>query len=63
VDAVNVEDVGNQTVTVRAKCHDQECTIKLEFPFRITRRDDAETWHHVMTAVNNCSFFEPSIAL
>lgn len=62
VDSVNVEDIGHRVVTVRAKCHGEECVIKLEFPYRITRSDDKETWHHVMTAVNNCVFFDPSIA-
>ncbi len=62
VDSVNVEDVGHQVVTIRAKCHGEESVIKLEFPFRITQRDDEETWHHVMTAINNCVFFDTSIA-
>jgi len=62
VDSVNVEDVGKQVVTIRAKCHNEECTIKLEFPFQILSRDDKDTWHHVVTAINNCVFFDPSIA-
>ncbi len=63
VESINVEDVHHNTVDIRAKCHGQECTIRLEFPFRITRREDEETWHHIQTAINNASFFEPSIAL
>lgn len=62
VDSVNVEDVSNDVVTIRAKCHGQESVIKMEFPFRITRREDKETWHHVQTALNNAVFFDPSIA-
>ncbi len=62
VDSVNVEDIGNHTVTIRAKCHDKEAVIKLEFPFRITQRRDDETWFHVQTAINNASFFDPSVA-
>lgn len=62
VDSVNVEDIGNDTVTIRARCHDKEAIIKMEFPFRITQRKDEETWHHVMTAVNNATFFDPSVA-
>jgi hypothetical protein len=63
VDSVNVEDVGHHTVTIRAKCHGAEAVIKIEFPFEITRREDKETWHHVMTAINAATFFDPSIAL
>ncbi len=62
VDAVNVEEQGNDHVTIRAKCHGEECVIKLEFPFRIERRDDKETWHHIQTAINNACFFDKSIA-
>ncbi len=61
VDSVNVEDVHNDTVDIRAKCHGEECVIRLEFPFRITRRDDKETWHHIQTALNNATFFDKSI--
>lgn len=62
VDSVNVEEVGNQSVVIRAKCHGQESVIRIEFPFRITRREDEETWHHVQTAINNAVFFDTSIA-
>ncbi len=62
VDSVNVEEVSNQTVDIRAKCHDKECTIRLEFPFRITCVTDKDTWYHVQTAINNAVFFDPSIA-
>lgn len=62
VDSVNVEEVGHQKVVIRAKCHGEESVIKLEFPYRITQREDDETWHHVKTAINNCVFFDPSIA-
>lgn len=61
VDSVNVEDVSHQRVDVRAGCHGEECTIRLEFPFQITQRDDEGTWHHVQTAINNAVFFDPSI--
>lgn len=63
VDSVNVEEVGNYTVVVRARCHGEESVIKMEFPFRITRRHDDEVWHHVQTAINNAVFFDPSITL
>ncbi len=62
VDSVNVEDISKDIVTVRAKCHGEECVIKMEFPFRITQRKDEETWHHVQTAINNATFFDPSVA-
>lgn len=62
VDSVNVEDVGNHTVTIRATCHGEECTIKMEFPFKIVQGLDEATWHHVQTAINNATFFDPSIA-
>ena len=62
VDSVNVEDISHDVVTIRAKCHGEESVIKMEFPFRITRREDSETWHHVQTALNNAVFFDPSIA-
>jgi hypothetical protein len=62
VDSVNVEDIGHNVVTIRARCHDKEAVMKLEFPFRITQREDSETWHHVMTAINSSTFFDPSIA-
>ena len=62
VDAVNVEHIGNQFVEIRAKCHGEECTIKLEFPFRIEQKDEEKVWWHVQTAMNNAVFFDPSIA-
>ncbi len=62
VDSVNVEDIGKNIVTVRATCHGQEAVVKLEFPYQILKRDDEETWPHVMTAINNSVFFDPSIA-
>ncbi len=62
VDSVNVEDINKSVVTIRAKCHNEESVIKLEFPFAILNREDKETWHHVMTAINACLFFDPSIA-
>ena len=62
VDSVNVEEVGHQVVVIRAKCHGEEAVVRMEFPFRITQRDDDETWHHVQTAINNSVFFDPSIA-
>ncbi len=62
VDRVNVEDIGQNVVTIRAWCHDKEAVIKLEFPFNIQRREDKETWYHVQTAINNAVFFDPSIA-
>jgi len=62
VDRVNVEDVGQEVVTIRAWCHGKEAVMKLEFPYNIQRRDDAHTWQHVQNAINTCSFFEPSVA-
>lgn len=62
VDSVNVEDISTNIVTIRAWCHGKEAIIKMEFPYRIIRRDDAEVWPHVMTAINNSTFFDPSIA-
>ena len=62
VDSVNVEDVGKDVVTIRAKCHGKEAVMKLEFPFQILSRSDEATWYHVMTAINACTFFESSIA-
>ena len=62
VDSVNVEEVGNDSVVISAKCHGEESVIKMEFPYRITQRTDEETWHHVQTALNNAVFFDPSIA-
>ncbi len=62
VDRVNVEDVGQQVVTIRAWCHGKEAVLKIEFPFNIQRRDDDETWRHVQTAINASTFFDPSIA-
>ena len=62
VDSVNVEDISTNVVTIRAKCHDKESVIKMEFPFSIIRREDKETWEHVMTAINNAVFFDKSMA-
>jgi hypothetical protein len=62
VDSVNVEDISKNVVTIRAKCHDKEAVIKMEFPFQITQRRDDDTWYHVMTAINNAVFFDPSVA-
>lgn len=61
VDSVQVEDMGHHKVDIRAKCHNDECVIRIEFPFRITQRTDEETWHHIQTAINNAVFFDPSI--
>jgi hypothetical protein len=61
VDAVNVEDIGKDVVTIRARCHGEESVIKMEFPFTILNRKDEDTWHHVQTAINNAVFFDPSI--
>lgn len=63
VDAVNVEDVGKDRVTIRAHCHNEEAVLVLEFPFSIARREDTETWRHVTTAINACTFFESSLSL
>ncbi len=62
VDSVNVEDISTNVVTIRAKCHGKESVIKMEFPYAIIRRDDKETWYHVMSAINNSVFFDPSMA-
>lgn len=62
VDSVNVEDISTNVVTVRATCHGKEAVVKLEFPYGIIRRHDKDTWPHVMTAINNSTFFDPSIA-
>ncbi len=62
VDSINVEEVGNDTVVIRAKCHGKESVIRMEFPYRITQREDSETWHHVQSAINNAVFFDTSIA-
>jgi hypothetical protein len=63
VDSVNVEDISTNVVTVRARCHGQESVIKMEFPYAIVQREDKETWWHVMSAINNSVFFDPSITL
>jgi hypothetical protein len=62
VDSVNVEDIHTNVVVVRATCHGQEAVVKMEFPYGIIRRHDKDTWPHVMTAINNSTFFDPSIA-
>ena len=62
VESVQVEDFSHDTVDIRAKCHNEECVIRLQFPFRITRTEDDDTWHHIQTAINNSCFFDPSIA-
>lgn len=62
VDSVNVEDISTNVVTVRATCHGQEAVVKMEFPYGIIRRHDKDTWPHVMTAINNSTFFDKSIA-
>lgn len=62
VESMNVEDISTNVVTVRATCHGKEAVVKLEFPYNIIRREDKETWPHVMTAINNSTFFDPSIA-
>lgn len=62
VDSVNVEDISTNVVTIRAMCHGKEAVVKMEFPYRIIRRDDREIWPHVMTAINSSTFFDPSIA-
>ena len=60
VESVNVEDVSTNVVTIRATCHGKEAVIKMDFPYAIIRREDKETWHHVMTAINNSTFFDPA---
>lgn len=62
VDSVNVEDISKNIVTIRATCHGQEAVVKMEFPYGIIRRKDKDIWPHVMTAINNSVFFDPSIA-
>lgn len=62
VDSVNVEDIHKNVVVLRAECHGAEAVVKLEFPYGIIRRDDKEIWPHVQTAINNSTFFDPSIA-
>ncbi len=62
VESVNVEDIGKETVTIRATCHGEESVIKMTFPYQILQRKDSETWEHVRTAINNSVFFDPSIA-
>jgi hypothetical protein len=62
VDSVNVEDINTNRVTVRAECHGKEAVVMMEFPFNIIRKSDKDIWPHVMTAVNNSVFFDPSIA-
>jgi hypothetical protein len=62
VDSVNVEDISTNVVTIRATCHGKEATIKMEFPYRIIRREDKEVWMHVQSAINSSVFFDPSIA-
>jgi len=62
VDSMNVEDIGTNTVTIRANCHGKEAVMKLEFPYSIIRRKDEDTWEHVRTAISSCTFFDPSVA-
>ena len=62
VESVQVEDISTNVVTVRALCHGKEAVVKMEFPYGIIRRHDKDTWPHVMTAINNSVFFDPSIA-
>lgn len=60
VDSINVEDVGKDTVTIRAKCHNEEAVIKIEFPFSIRARSEETEWSHVQTAINSATFFGSS---
>ena len=60
VDSVNVEDVTHERVVIRAMCHGSEDVLKVDFPYQITRRKDADTWEHVRTAMNSATFFDPS---
>lgn len=62
LDSLNIEDISTNKVTIRATCHGAEAIVVMEFPYRIIRRDDKETWPHVITAINNSVFFDPSIA-
>ncbi len=62
VDSVNVEDIHKNIVVIRATCHGKEAVIRMEFPYQILKRQDSETWQHVMTAINSATFFDPSIA-
>lgn len=62
VESVNVEDIGKDRVTIRATCHGKEAVVVMEFPYQILKRKDAETWHHVQSAINNAVWFDPSIA-
>ena len=62
VESVNVEDVGKNRVTIRVTCHGKEAVVVMEFPYQILKRKDKDTWPHVMTAINNSVFFDPSIA-
>ena len=62
VDSVNVEDVGNESVTIRARCHGEEAVVRLDFPYQILKRTEFETWNHVQNALNTVTFFNPSIA-
>jgi hypothetical protein len=62
VDSVNVEDIGKNRVTIRATCHGKEAVVVMEFPYQILKRKDKDTWPHVMSAINNAVWFDPSIA-
>jgi hypothetical protein len=62
VDSVGVEDISTNRVTVRALCHGAEAVVVMDFPYRIISRNDEHVWNHVMTAVNNSTWFDPSIA-
>jgi hypothetical protein len=62
VESVNVEDIGTNTVTIRAECHGKEAVIKLEFPYTIIGRSNETVMDHVKTAMNNAVFFDASIA-
>ena len=62
VEGVKIEDITKNRVTVRAFCHGKEAVVVMEFPYQILKRTDKETWPHVMTAINNSVWFDPSIA-
>jgi hypothetical protein len=62
VEAVNVEDLSAQEVVIRAFCHGKEAVLKVEFPYRILKSSDNETFEHVNTAIRSALFFDPSIA-
>ena len=62
VDRVNIEGYTDSTVDIRVWCHKEECTVRMQFPFGMTSKDDEGAWRMIHQAINNAVWFEKSIA-